>query len=209
VVGVVSHLRHRRATAEMNEQIYFPLAQAPRHPVAYVVRSAGDPAALSPAVRDLVGRMSPQLPVFDVRPLADYVSDARATQRFTVLLAGAFALLALMLTGVGVYGVVAYAVLLRRQEFGVRRALGAQSRQIVSAVLREVGRLALTGVVLGLAGAGIAAYLLRSQLLGVQPYDPASYLLSAGALALASLLAGGLPLRRALSVSPVEALRSE
>jgi predicted permease len=209
VVGVVRHLRHRRATAEMNEQLYFPIAQAPRHPLAYMVRTDGDPAALGAAVREVVRKMGPQVPVFDMRPLAEYVSISRATQRFTMLLAGAFAAVALMLACVGVYGVTAYSVALRRQEFGLRLALGARSDQLLSLVLREGSRLAIAGLGLGLIGGIIAAGLLRTQLLDVQPWDPASYIVAIAVLLLAAMGASWVPARRAMRVSPLESLRVE
>jgi predicted permease len=207
VIGVVKHLRHRRAAAEMNEQIYFPLAQAPRHPLAYMMRADGDLAALGPAVRDGVRNRNAQLPVFEMRPLARYVAASRATQQFTMLLAAAFAAVALILACVGVYGLTAYSVALRRQEFGVRLALGARSAQVLRMVLREGSRLALAGLALGLVGAVIAAGLLRHQLIGVTPWDPASYLISLGVLMLAAIAASVLPARRAMHVSPLESLR--
>jgi predicted permease len=207
VVGVVKHLRHRRATAELNEQIYFPLAQAPRHPLAYVVRADGDPAALAPAVRDVVHRASPSLPVFDVRPLSVYVAGSRATQRFTMVLAAAFASVALLLACVGVYGLTAYAVVLRRQEFGVRLALGATATQMLSLVIREGGRLAFSGIFLGLGGGIVAAVLLRGQLIGVKPWDPASYMSAVVVLLVAATAASWIPARRAMRVNVLDSLR--
>jgi predicted permease len=209
IVGVIRHLRHRRATAELNEQIYFPIAQAPRQPLAYMIRADGDAASLAAAVRNVVRKADPHLPVFDVRPLADYVSASRATQRFTMVLAGAFAIVALLLACVGVYGVMAYSVALRRQEFGVRLALGARSGQVLSLVIREGGRLAVAGMVLGLAGALVAAGLLQSQLLGVKPWDPMSYVGSITALMLAALAASWIPARRAVRMNPTLVLRNE
>jgi predicted permease len=209
VVGVVRHLRHRRATAELNEQIFFPLAQAPRHPLAYLIRAGTDPAQLAGAVRNVVHKADPQLPVFDVQPLAAYVSASRATQRFTMVLATAFAIVALLLACVGVYGVMAYSVALRRQEFGVRLALGARTSQLLSLVIREGGRLTLIGMALGVVGALAAAGLLRSQLLGVKPWDPVSYGVSVAALMLAAVAASWIPARRAVRVDPALALRAE
>jgi predicted permease len=209
VIGVVKHLRHRRATAELNEQIYFPIAQAPRNPIAYVVRADTDPVALAAAVRDVVRKAGPHLPVFDVRPLGDYVSESRATQRFTIVLAAGFAIVALVLACVGVYGVTAYSVALRRQEFGVRLALGARASQLLSLVVSEGGRLAAAGLSLGLVGGLAAAVLLQHQLLGVKPWDPVSYLAAVAVLLASTLTASWVPARRATRVSPIESLRSE
>jgi predicted permease len=209
VVGVVKHLRHRRATSELNEQIYFPISQAPRNPIAYMVRADADPVALAAAVREAVRNAGPHLPVFDVRPLSDYVSESRSTQRFTIVLAVAFAAVALLLACVGVYGVTAYSVALRRQEFGVRLALGARTAQLLSLVLSEGGMLAAAGVVIGAVGGLGAAGLLRNELLGVKPWDPASYLAAIAVLLAAALTASWVPAWRATRVSPLESLRAE
>jgi putative ABC transport system permease protein len=204
---VVKHLRNRRATAEMNEQIYFPVAQAPRHPLAYMIRADGDAASLGAAVREAVRKANAQLPVFDMRPLDDYVARSRAMQRFTLVLAAAFAIVALVLACVGVYGLTAYAVALRRAEFGLRLALGARPHQVLALVVREGGRLAIGGVVLGLGGALVAAFLLSNQLVGVTPADPISYGAAVAVLMLAAIVASWAPARRAMRVSPLESLR--
>jgi putative ABC transport system permease protein len=209
IVGVVRHVRHRQLTRDVREQMYFPLAQAPRNPMAYVVRTSGDPAQLAPAVRQALLQLDPALPMYDVRPLADYLRSARAARRFTMTLAAAFAAAALALACIGVYGVTAYAVALRRHEFGVRMALGARAAEIVRLVLREGGVLALAGATAGLTGAGVAAALVRAQLYGVSPFDPLSYALAIAALAAAAFAACWIPARRAGAVSPLESLRAE
>ncbi|HXW06370.1 MAG TPA: ABC transporter permease [Vicinamibacterales bacterium] len=209
VVGVVGHLRHRRPTEDVREQIYFPVRQAPRNPMAYVVRSAADPAALTSGIRESLRSLDATLPLYDVRPLASYVVSARAARRFTTILAAAFAVTALLLACLGVYGVTAYAVALRRREFGIRIALGARRRQVAGVVLKEGLGLAAWGLVLGLGGAAVAATFLRSQLFGVTATDAVSYAAAAPALLLAAALAAWLPARRAAAASPVESLRTE
>ena len=209
VVGVVHHLRHRRPTENVREQLYFPLTQAPRNPMAYVVRSAADATALTPQIRQTLAALDLRAPIYDVRPLTSYVGSARAARRFTMILATAFAAAALILAGIGVYGVTAYAVTLRRREFGVRLALGASTNQVVQLVMREGVRLAIVGLLLGLVGAAFAATLLRTQLYGVTPADPISYLIAVPTLAAAVVLAAWLPARRATRVNPLESLRSE
>ena len=164
VVGVVRHLRHRRPTVEVREQMYYPFQQAPRNPMAYVVRSSFALDSLAPQIRKTLAQLDPHTPVADIRLLSDYVGSARGARRFATILAAAFAVVALLLAGIGVYGVTAYGVALRRRELGVRLALGATGRQVVLLVMSESARLALAGLLLGLAGAGIAAALLRTQL---------------------------------------------
>jgi predicted permease len=209
VVGVVKHLRHRRPSEDLGEQVYFPAAQSPRNPMAYLVRTSGDPAGPGGAIRDVVRQLDPQLAVYDVRSLAAYAGAARATRRFTMVLAAAFALVALVLACVGVYGVTAYSVALRRHEFGVRQALGARSGQIEALVLREGAGLAIGGVALGLIGAAGAATLLRAQLFGITPADPVSYAAAVPLLAVVALAASWIPARRATLTSPLESLRAD
>jgi predicted permease len=209
VVGVVRHLRHRSPVEEVREQVYFPQRQIRRNPAVFVVKSAGDAAALAGPIRLLVARLDPELPTYDMRPLSDYVERARATRRFTMMLAVLFAAAALALTCVGVYGVVAYSVTRRRHEFGVRLALGAGRRQVMSLVAREGARLAARGLIAGVGVTAIATWWLRSQLYGVSPWDAASYLAAIPVLAFVALAACVLPARRATSSSPVDALRAE
>jgi putative ABC transport system permease protein len=210
VVGVVRHLRHRRLVEEVREQVYFPQRQILRNPMAYVLRASGDdPAALAAPLRAVVARLDPQLPVYEVRPLADYVVAARGAQRFTLLLAGAFAGVAVTLAAVGLYGVIAYAVARRRREFGIRLALGARPGQVQALVVREGLRVAAVGLALGMPTAALGARALRAQLFGVGPRDPASYAGALALLALAAVLASWIAARRATAASPLEVLRSE
>jgi ABC-type antimicrobial peptide transport system permease subunit len=164
---------------------------------------------LAAAVRQATATLDPTLPVYDLRPLDDYVAGARATQRFTTILAAAFAAVALILAAVGVYGVIAYAMTRRRYEFGVRLALGAQPGQLTALVLREGAWLASGGLRAGLASAAVAARLLQSQLFGVSPRDAVSYAAAAVALGAAAVAACWLPARRASTIRPLEAIRTE
>lgn len=209
VVGVVRHIRHLNLLAEVREQAYFSVRQVPRNPMAYVVRTTADPAALSALVRTAVNELDPELPVFDLRPLGDTVIGARATQRFTMGLAALFAMVALGMACVGVYGVMAYSVAKRRVEFGIRLALGARPASVVGLVVREGGVLAVVGLALGAVVALNVTTLVRSQLYGVTSRDLVSYLVAVPVLGLAAILACWLPARRATSVSPLAALRSE
>lgn len=209
VVGVVHHVRHRSLIEDLGDQVYFAERQVQRNPMAYVVRTTGDPAALAGAARQAVARLDPLLPVYDMRPLEEYLVGARAAQRFTTIVAAAFAIVALALAMVGVYGVTAYATGRRRYEFGVRLALGARPRQVIGLVLREGGALAAVGVAFGVAGAAAIARLLHSQLFGVSAGDVLSYAGAVAAIAAAVLVACWLPARRAATINPLDAIRTE
>ena len=209
VVGVVPHLRLRSLVHDLTEQIFFPQALAQRTPIAYVLRTERDPSALAAEVRATVAELNPSLAVYDVRPLGGYVEEARSTQRFTMLLAAAFAGAALLLTCLGVHGVLAYAVARRRREFGVRRALGAAAGQVVRQVLREGLGFALAGCAGGLLGALAVSRLLAGQLYAVDPRDPVSYGAAIGLILAGAALACWIPARRAMAVSPLDALRVE
>ena len=209
VVGVVRHLRHRSLLEDLGDQVYFAERQVLRNPMAYVVRTTGDPAALAAPVRQIVARLDPQLPVYDIRPLDAYVAGARGAQRFTAIIAASFAAVALVLASVGVYGVIAYAMTRRRYEFGVRLALGAQPGQVTAMVLRQGAALAGVGLAGGLVFAAIAARFLEGQLFAVSPRDLVSYVSAAAAIAVAALAACWLPARRASATSPLDAIRAE
>ena len=209
VVGVVAHLRLRSLVADLTEQIFFPERLVLRNPMAYVVRTDRDPAALAADVRAAIAKLDPKLPIYDARPLDTYVEAARATRRFTMQLAAAFAAVALLLACIGVYGVLAYSVARRRHEFGVRLALGAEPRRVVMEVMREGLTLALIGSVAGVTAALAVSRLLEAQLYGVRPHDPVSYGATVALLAAAAVVACWIPARRATQVTPMEALRVE
>jgi predicted permease len=209
VVGVVGHLRHRSLLENLGDQVYFAERQVLRNPMAYVVRTAGDASALAAPVRQLIARLDPELPVYDIRPLDAYVVGARAAQRFTTIIAASFAAVALALATVGVYGAIAYATARRRYEFGVRLALGAQPVQVTTLVLREGVRLAAAGLACGVVFAAVAARLLEAQLFAVSWLDVSSYAGAAAVIGAAAIVACWLPARRASAISPLDAIRAE
>jgi putative ABC transport system permease protein len=209
VIGVVQHLKLRSLVDDLTAQIYLPWPSVGRNPMAHVVKIDGDPAGLEAGIRRIVSQLDPRLPIYDLRPMDAYVESALSARRFTVLVGAAFALCALVLTCVGVYGIFAHAVENRRHEFGVRRALGAKGRDVMREVLREALGCAAVGCAVGVAGAVIAGRLLETQLFAVHPRDPVSY-----GVALALILAGAavacwLPTRRAMRISPLDAMRAE
>ena len=209
VVGVVEHVRHRNPTLEVREQIYFPQRQAMRNPSVWIVKSTGDPAAVVPAIREALKQLDPTQPIYDVRPLAAYSESANATRQFTMQLSVLFALVALTLASVGIYGVIAYSVATRHREFGVRRALGAQSTQVLALVARDGARLMVRGLLVGLVLAAIVGWTMRGLLYGVSPWDPVTYASAIPVLLAAGLIACLPPARRAIAANPMEALRAE
>jgi len=209
VVGVIRHIQHHALTKQVRGQIYIPFSQSVRWHISYVVRTSGDPAAQTGAVRGAVAAIDKDLAISKLRPMTFYLDRAMSATRFTMVLAAIFGALALALAAVGVYGVVAYSVTQRTREFGVRLALGAQHADIVRQVLREGMTLAVIGMVVGLAGALALSRLLTSLLFGVTPVDPVTFTAVALALPLVALAACWLPARRAAGRSPVAALRTE
>jgi putative ABC transport system permease protein len=174
-----------------------------------VVRTDGNPAVLTRPVREAIRAVDPALPVDRVRTLEEVVARSTARESFTLLLLGIAAALALLLGGVGIYGVVAYIVSQRTQEIGVRMALGARRTDISLLVLRDGLVLALAGVGVGLAAAFAFTRPMASLLFEVSPTDPATFATVPLFLALVTLLASWLPAHRAAAVTPSEALRNE
>jgi hypothetical protein len=211
VVGVVKHLRIRSLVEDLTPQIFLPYRLWQRSPMAFVinVERGVNPGALLSDVRTAVAGVDPQLPVFEVRPLEHYIDGARSSRRFTMLLAVAFAASALLLTCIGVYGVLAYAVATRRRELGVRRALGADTVAVIREVLREGLGLALIGCGAGLAMAAITARWLQTQLYAIHPGDPITYVMATMVMLAGAALACWIPARRATTISPMDALRTE
>jgi ABC-type antimicrobial peptide transport system permease subunit len=209
VVGVVEHVRHRNPILAVREQIYFPQRQAMRNPAVWIVKTAGDSAPVMPAVREALKKIDPSQPIYDVRPLSAYAEGANATRQFTMQLSVLFALVALALASVGIYGVIAYSVATRHREFGVRRALGARNAQVLALVAREGARLLGRGLAAGVIVAAAVAWLMRALLFGVSPWDPATYAMAIPVLVGVGLLACLFPARRAIAANPMEALRTE
>lgn len=207
VVGVVRHIRHREMTADVRHQVYFPAPQSLRNPMVYIVKAPAAADDLTAAVRKIVAALDPALPIYNVRPLEDYTHDARAVRAFTVVLSLAFAASALVLAGVGLYGVTTFAVTERRREFGLRFALGARGGQVARMVLQDGARLAFAGAALGTIGALWAARLIRTQLYAVSPADPAAYIGAAAIVVVTALAASWYPAYRAARTSPLESLR--
>ncbi|MBS0659865.1 MAG: ABC transporter permease [Verrucomicrobia bacterium] len=211
IVGLVPRLKlYGFEEAEFPlPQLYLPILQVPFNDFIVLVRTNATPQTIEPALRKAVAALDPTLPIHNLRTMDARLADTWATPRLTTNLLTAFAGLALVLAAVGIYGVMAYAAERRTREFGVRLALGATPAEMRRLIFTTGGKLLLIGLALGLVGAFLAARVLRSVLFGVSAFDPFSYLLAAGLLALAAVLACWWPARRAAKVNPIVALRTE
>ena len=211
IVGVVANERFHGLAAASPPGVYVPLAQAPSANGAGVllVRTSRDPVLLSAPIRAAVRELDPGLAVFGVEPLEETVSRSVSERRFTMLLLGLFAALALVLAATGIHGVLSYAVAQRTREIGVRVALGARPWRVVRLVLMEGLVLAVAGLVIGLAGAFALTRLLASLLYGTTPTDPVTFIGVTLFLMVVALAATCIPARHATRVDPVVALRTE
>ena len=209
IVGVVADVKHTGVDSVANPTTYWPLAQFPSSSMTLVVRTAGEPTALGKSLETRVHAIDPELAVADIRPLDDYLGDSLARRRFSVALLAGFAGLALVLTAVGLYGVMAYSVVLRTRELGIRLALGATRTAVLRAVLRRGVVLVAVGLLVGLVAAVTLTRVLSGLLYEVSATDPAVFASIVALLAAVALGASYLPARRATRVDPVIALRSE
>jgi predicted permease len=215
VVGVMRDVRTWGYLAEVPPTMYFPYAQA--ETTAYVaplamslaIKMSGDPAAVVPAVRSIVRHLAPGAPVFDVATMHQVTANAIGERRFSTTLLASLAGLALTLAAIGIYGVISYGVSQRRYEIGIRMALGAERGAVLRLVVGEGLWLAVVGVGLGLIAALWTSRLIRSLLYGVSSFDPLTMLGVGALLAIVAVLASLFPARRAMAVSPTEALRAE
>jgi putative ABC transport system permease protein len=209
IVGVVGDLKLHTLDEAPQPTVYWPHAELVYSNMTFVVRAKGDPAALGTAARGAIQSIDADQPVADMRPMEQFLAESMARARFSATLLGVFALVALVLAGVGVYGVMAYAVAQRTHEIGVRVALGAQARDVLRLVLGQGMALAGAGLALGLLGAFALTRLLASLLFEVSTTDLVTYATLTGFLLLVALLACLIPARRATKVDPMVALRYE
>jgi putative ABC transport system permease protein len=189
--------------------MYAPYKQDTFGTMWVLVATDGDPSLLSAPSRQALLEVDRTLPAFSMATLSSVVSDSVAQRRFSMLLLSTFALVALFLAAVGLYGVVAYGVSQRTQEIGVRMAIGAQQTDVLRMILGGGMKLSMIGLAIGLAAALMLAQLVTKMLFGVEPFDPASYAATAAVLLAVSLLACYVPARRATEVDPIVAMRQE
>jgi predicted permease len=208
VVGVIGDVR-ASATSEALPTLYVSSEQTQVGGGAYVVRTTGDASALIPLMKEIVRQLNPRVPMISPRTLRDVLTTIVRRQQVAMTLTSVFAVLALMLAGLGVYGMMSYTVLVRRRELGIRSALGSSRGAMLKLVLREAVATMTIGLATGLVCAIALARLVSSLLFGMTARDPASYAIAAVVLGCVALAACALPLRAAMRIDPAEALRLE
>lgn len=209
VVGVVGDTRHYRVEQPPSAQAYVPFAQQPIAFASLAARTSLEPLALTEAVRQALWRADPEQPMWKIRTLESLVDRSLANRRYLVTLVGVFAGLALVLTWLGLYGVIRYVVERRTPEIGIRMALGAQAAGVVRLLVRQGMQLVALGLLFGMASAWLMTGLLEQLLYGVSATDLPTFLVIAGSLLPLTWLACYLPARRATTIDPMLALRHE
>ncbi|MEP6993813.1 MAG: ABC transporter permease [Acidobacteriota bacterium] len=209
IVGVVGDVKTAGLDLDERPLLYRPMLQAPSLLFTLLVRGSATPAALSSAIEQELRAIDPELPIYGVRTMEGAMASTFGERRFAMQLLGIFAIVALLLSAVGVYGVVAYGVSQRTREIGIRMALGARPADVRRMLLREGGRLAALGVMAGVAGALVLTRAMSALLYGVGPRDPATFAAVPAVLAAVALAATYFPARRASRVDPLSALRAE
>ncbi len=209
IVGVVANVRSSSLAADSRETIYYPFSFGPWLPLTYVVRTAADPASLLPQVREAVTALDPDVPIAGVATLESYIVASMAQTRFMLALIGTFAVLALLLASLGLYGVISYSVRQRTREIGVRVAFGATGGSVVWLLLRQGVGVAIAGIAIGVVGSLALTRLVGSLLVGVTATDPVTFISIPLLLLAITAVATYIPARRAARVDPVDALRGE
>jgi putative ABC transport system permease protein len=209
IIGVVGDIKHRNLGKPSRATYYQPETQVPSNQLAVVLRTKGDPHALITAARKEVATLDKDVPVYSVKTMDEYISSSVAAPRFNTTLLTIFATVALVLTIVGLYGVMSYSVAQRTNEIGIRLALGAQTRDVILMVVKQGLFLVVIGLAIGLPAAFALTRLISGLLFGVTTKDPFTFVFAAVVLSVVGLLACYIPARRATRVDPLTALRYE
>ena len=207
VIGVVANVKHGGLDDPENPAVYVALPQRADSSFSVVVRTAVPPESILSAVRAEIKAVDPDRPVSRVQTMSTLVSASLSGRRLSLDIVGGFALIGLLLAATGIYGVVSHAAQQRTREFGIRLALGAESTSVLGLVFRQGLLLAVIGASLGLAGALAMGGVLRAQLFGIEPSDPATLAAVCGGLSAVALVACYLPARRAVKINPASILR--
>jgi putative ABC transport system permease protein len=210
IVGVVGNVKYRNLNTDFTPELYLPLSQMPVTGLTIVARThSANAGAITASVRSELAALDRNIPLVRVRVFDEYISLALARPRFNALLLSIFAGTALVLTAIGIYGVLAYSVSQRTNEIGIRMALGAAKSNIFRLVVGQATTLVAISIGIGLLGAFAATRLLNSMLFGVGAWDPVTFIAIVLLIAMVAFLAAWLPARRAARVDPVVALRAE
>ena len=209
IVGVVGNVKQESITSDVAAELYVPFTQMPMNSMTLFLRTDGNPTDLARAVRNAVFAIDKNQPVYDLKTLDQRVIETIAASRSLMLLFSGFALLALVLASVGIYGIISYAVSQRTREIGIRMALGARSIDVLRLVLKNGMTLVVAGVAIGVGGAMALTRFLTTMLFGVTPTDTLTFVIVSLALAGVALIACLVPARRATKVNALEALRYE
>jgi putative ABC transport system permease protein len=209
VVGVAGDVRASRVTAKFDAAFYMPIAQEPELSLALVVRTSIPPEQLAEPMRKMVLGLDPDEPVYSVQTMTQVVETSIASERVATILVTGFASLAVMLAVMGIYSVVSYSVISRRRDIGIRMALGAQSSDVVSLLMKQALVLVGIGIAIGMAGAYGVSKVLTSLLHGVSPTDPVTFAGTLVLMAITAAVASLIPARRALRLDPIQALRQD
>jgi predicted permease len=209
IAGVVGDVHHFGLDVDTRPEVYRPYAINPLYAPILVIRTGSDPGAMASELAARVRSVDAALPAYDLFLMQTLVDRSMAQRRFTMSMLAGFAIGALLLAAIGIYGIVAQTVAQRTQEIGIRMALGSSPAAALRLVFREGMRLAAIGVILGLAAAASLTRLIQNLLFGVQPFDPAAFAAAAAVLAISAALACYAPARRATRIDPLTALRQD
>jgi ABC-type antimicrobial peptide transport system permease subunit len=209
VVGVTADVRHNGIEHDVEPEFFVPITQIPAYNLDLILRSSTDPKLLASAMRRALTVVDREQPLFDIQTMEERVGNLVAQRRLIMLLIACFALLAVVLSAVGIYGVFIYSVSQRRQEMGIRLALGSSRGRLIRLVVLQAAQLILAGGVVGLVVAFLSARLLASMLSGVSPHDPLSFLLAWALMTLTALSASIFPARSAARTNLISVLHSE
>jgi putative ABC transport system permease protein len=209
IVGVVGDVRQESLTDDVEPEMYVPFGQMTMNGMTVLIRGKSDPLSLTPAVRSAVLSIDPHQPIYEVKTLDQRVAESVAVTRSLMFLFGTFALLALALAAVGIYGIVSYSVSQRTHEIGIRMALGAQRGHVLRLIIRNGVTLAITGIAIGIGGALALTRFLKTLLFGITPTDSPTFVAVSVGLFVIAVAACLIPARRATKVDPLVALRYE
>jgi len=209
IIGIVGDVPDEGLDQTTSGHVYFPVLQSPQRRMTLVLKASGDPAALTPALRLAVRDMDARIPITRVATFESLVADTLSARMLGLILLGLFGVTAVLLAGVGVYGVLAYTVARRTKEIGTRMALGAAPRVVLGAIVGHAMRLWAIGAAIGIVLAFFAVGVMGRYVAGVESGSPLPYLAAFLAMGCTAMLSATVPARRAIRVDPVQALRSD